>query len=103
MGAHQFVLPRPTDGQVKVLDLLLEGYTNTEIGQKLFLAEDTVKTHVKKASHDVMARNRTHLAVIYTLWKFGKWDMWPKWDARRRYHSAHCAIFKDQYCDCAER
>lgn len=93
---------RPTEGEVKVLDLLIAGYSNEAIGHKLQLATHTVKTHIKRASVDVGARSRTHLAVIYATWKYGHWE-YPKWDARRREHSNACNIFKDETCDCQER
>lgn len=93
---------RPTEPQVKVLDLLADGYGNAEIAHKLGLSEDTVKTHLKAASHGVMARNRTHLAVMYVEWKLGLREQ-PSWDARRREHHAACSIFKDENCDCAQR
>lgn len=33
--------------QVQVLQLLLDGHSNREISQRLFLSEETIKTHVK--------------------------------------------------------
>lgn len=93
---------KPTEPQVRVLDLLIQGYSNAEIARKLGLGEDTVKTHLKLASHSVMARNRTHLAVMYVEWKQGIREQ-PSWDARRREHYVACSIFKDANCDCAKR
>lgn len=37
-----------TDRRRQVLDLLVEGLSNKEIGARLYLTEDTVKTHVHK-------------------------------------------------------
>lgn len=95
--------PRPTEAQVEVLDLLIKGYTNKEIGNKLSLSEHTIKTHLRRAGMDVMSRNRSHLAVIYAMWKILRLDKWPKWDARRRDHVVSCTIFKGQSCDFTER
>lgn len=97
------ILARPTEAETRVLDKLIEGLSNEEISSTLHIAENTVKTHLRRATRDVRARNRTDLAVIYTKWKYGKWDLWPRWDARRRNHSTACAIFKDtDTCDCTK-
>ena len=42
-----------------VLRLLAEGYSNEEIGAKLFLSPETIRTHVAKATRKLGARNRT--------------------------------------------
>lgn len=99
------VLPRPTEAEVNVLDQLIEGYSNEQIGKRLYLATNTVKTHIRHAARDVGARNRVHLAMIYARWKLGKLDNWPKWDGRRREHSGYCDIFhkEDGTCDCTQQ
>jgi DNA-binding NarL/FixJ family response regulator len=47
-----------------VLQLVAEGYTNTEIAGLLCLAESTVKTHVKHILSKVDARDRAQAVVI---------------------------------------
>lgn len=37
-----------TEREIEVLQLMSEGLTNGEIGEKLFLSEDTVKTHARR-------------------------------------------------------
>lgn len=53
-----------TDREREVLTLLGRGLSNTEIGQTLFIAEQTVKTHVGKVLAKIGARDRVH-AVIF--------------------------------------
>ena len=47
-----------------VLQLVAEGYTNTEIAVLLCLAESTVKTHVKHILSKIDARDRAQAVVI---------------------------------------
>ena len=57
-------LPEPlTDREREVLDLVCEGLSNLEIGERLFLAESTVKTHVKAVLGKTGCRNRVELIV----------------------------------------
>lgn len=51
----------------EVLGILIEaGATNLEIGQRLFITESTVKAHVAQATRKLGARNRTHLALLWS-------------------------------------
>lgn len=61
--------------EVEVLQELLNGYTNQQIGERLFIATDTVKTHLGHIIDKLQARDRTHAAVI-GLW-LGLVD-WPE-------------------------
>lgn len=47
----------------EVLKLMVEGMTNKEIGEQLFISRDTVKTHIKHLMEKLAARDRTHAAV----------------------------------------
>jgi DNA-binding CsgD family transcriptional regulator len=49
-----------TPHMVRVLDLASRGYTNEEIGRKLYLSEHTVKTHLKRLNCRLQARGRAH-------------------------------------------
>lgn len=49
-----------------VVVLICEGLTNAEIARRLFISTETVKSHVLKTLPRVGARNRTHLAVLWT-------------------------------------
>ena len=43
-----------------MLHLVSYGLSNGEIGRKLFLSEDTVKTHLRRAYRTIGARDRAH-------------------------------------------
>ena len=50
---------RLTVREVDVLSLLAEGLTHEEIGRRLTISAETVRTHVRKAADRLDARNRT--------------------------------------------
>ncbi|GAA2972771.1 DNA-binding NarL/FixJ family response regulator [Microbacterium terrae] len=58
------VLAELTDREREVLVLLGKGLSNSEIGSTLFIAEQTVKTHVGKVLAKIGARDRVQ-AVIF--------------------------------------
>lgn len=54
------IAPRPLSHREKqILGLVVLGFTNREIAQKLFLAESTVKTHLSSAFRKIDARSRS--------------------------------------------
>jgi len=53
-----------TDRQVQVLREVARGATNAEIAAKLFLSEETVKTHVRHLLAALGARSRAHAVAI---------------------------------------
>lgn len=53
-----------TPREKEVLELLVEGLTNREIGKELFISEQTVKNHVSAIIHKLGASDRTQAAVI---------------------------------------
>lgn len=55
---------RVTERQRQVLRLVACGLSNLEIGQRLFLAEDTVKTILRLMFRELGARNRAHAVAI---------------------------------------
>lgn len=59
MGTTRNGTPELTVREREVLRLLAEGYSNEEIGKVLFIAPDTVRTHVKKSCRKLGARTRT--------------------------------------------
>ncbi len=52
-----------TDRELDVLELIVAGYSNAEIGEKLFLSLGTVKTHVRNILAKMAASDRTQAAV----------------------------------------
>ena len=54
----------PTNREVEVLQLISEGLVNREIGHRLFLSEETVKSHVRHLLAKLQARSRAHAVAI---------------------------------------
>ena len=54
----------PTRREIEVLRLVSEGLGNREIGQRLFLSEETVKSHVRHLLAKLQARSRAHAVAI---------------------------------------
>jgi len=53
-----------TRRETEVLQLIADGLGNREIAQQLFLAEETVKTHVRNVLTKLQARSRSHAVAI---------------------------------------
>jgi DNA-binding NarL/FixJ family response regulator len=51
----------PTPQQERVLELAAQGFTNHEIGERLFISESTVRFHVQKLKAKFDARTKTEL------------------------------------------
>lgn len=62
-----------TGRERQVLSLVAEGDTNVEIGQRLFISADTVKTHLRSLCRKLQARDRTHAAVLGLRWGLIDW------------------------------
>ena len=54
----------PTMREIEVLQLISEGLVNREIGHRLFLSEETVKSHVRHLLAKLQARSRAHAVAI---------------------------------------
>jgi DNA-binding NarL/FixJ family response regulator len=65
-------LARLSDQERKVLVLIAEGLTNRQIGEKLFLAEKTVKNYVTSILSKLGMERRTEAAVFAATSGFGK-------------------------------
>jgi two-component system response regulator DevR len=61
---HSDPLAHLTDQEHKVFDLIGEGLTNRQIGERLFLAEKTVKNYVSKVLAKLQMERRTQAAVL---------------------------------------
>jgi len=58
--------------QLEVLQLLLDGCTNREIGAKLCLGDETIKTHVTHIMRAFNAKTRTQAAAEAGRWGYRK-------------------------------
>jgi DNA-binding NarL/FixJ family response regulator len=56
-----------SDREMEIVRLIVEGATNKEIAQKLFIAENTVKVHVKNILTKLELRNRQQLVAYAVL------------------------------------
>ena len=54
----------PTAREIEVLQLVADGLVNREIGQRLFLSEETVKSHVRHLLAKLQARSRAHAVSV---------------------------------------
>lgn len=56
--------PDPTPREIEVLQLVADGLVNREIGERLFLSEETVKSHVRHLLAKLQARSRAHAVAV---------------------------------------
>jgi DNA-binding NarL/FixJ family response regulator len=59
-------LPNLTDREREIFALIGEGLTNRQIGQRLYLAEKTVKNHISRLLAKLGVERRIQAAVIAT-------------------------------------
>ena len=52
------------DREIEVLQLIADGCVNREIGQRLSISEETVKSHIRHLLARLCARNRAHAVSI---------------------------------------
>ena len=57
-------LREPTGREIEVLQFISDGLVNREIGVRLFLSEETVKSHVRHLLAKLQARSRAHAVAI---------------------------------------
>jgi DNA-binding NarL/FixJ family response regulator len=50
--------------EVEVLQLVADGFTNIEISERLFLSEETIKSHIRHILGKLQARCRAHAVAI---------------------------------------
>jgi DNA-binding NarL/FixJ family response regulator len=53
-----------TERELEVLEFIVQGYTNNEIAQKLYLSLGTIKVHVRGILNKLCASDRTQAAVL---------------------------------------
>ena len=54
----------PTAREIEVLQLVSQGLANREIGDRLYLSEETVKSHVRHLLAKLQARSRAHAVAV---------------------------------------
>jgi DNA-binding NarL/FixJ family response regulator len=54
----------PTVREIEVLQLVSDGLVNRDIGLRLFLSEETVKSHVRHLLAKLQARSRAHAVAV---------------------------------------
>jgi DNA-binding CsgD family transcriptional regulator len=64
MSASDVGAVRLTTRELQVLGLLADGLQLEEIGDRLGIGSETVRTHLRKASERLGAANRTHAVAI---------------------------------------
>ena len=64
--AHNAILDGLTEQERRILQLIGEGLTNREIGQRMYLAEKTVKNYVSNLLAKLGLQRRTQVAVLAT-------------------------------------
>lgn len=55
----------PTRRHLEILTLLAEGLTREQIGERLFISANTVKSHLHTLASELGARNAVHLVTIF--------------------------------------
>lgn len=64
-GLEQFVEETDlTDRELEILRLIVDGYSNSAIADRLFISLGTVKTHVRNILNKLCASDRTQAAVM---------------------------------------
>jgi DNA-binding NarL/FixJ family response regulator len=63
---NQVPMPKLTDRELDVLRLVSRGLNNREIGQQLFISENTVKNHIRNILDKLQLHSRME-AVVYAV------------------------------------
>jgi DNA-binding NarL/FixJ family response regulator len=53
-----------TERELNVLQLVADGLVNREIGQQLYLSEETIKSHVRRLLAKLQARSRAQAVAV---------------------------------------
>jgi DNA-binding NarL/FixJ family response regulator len=63
---HRMLLPRLTDRELEVLRFVAKGLSNREIAKELYIAENTVKNHVRNILEKLHLHSRME-AVVFAM------------------------------------
>jgi DNA-binding NarL/FixJ family response regulator len=55
---------QPTERQLEILQLIADGFSNGEIARRLFITEETCKSHVRAMLGRLQARSRAEAVAI---------------------------------------
>ena len=50
------------------------GYTNKEMGLRLYISAETAKTHIHNAMNKFGVNSKTELRLLFAGWDFSAWD-----------------------------
>jgi PAS domain S-box-containing protein len=50
--------------ELEILQLMADGFENSQISRQLFISKETVKTHIRRLLHKLRARSRTHAVAL---------------------------------------
>ena len=64
LRAHVAAPRRPSDREIQVIELVVAGSTNAEVGARLGLSEKTVESHLRRLFDRYGLQSRTELAVL---------------------------------------
>jgi LuxR family transcriptional regulator, maltose regulon positive regulatory protein len=65
LSAHDPVFVEPlTHKELRILELLAEGLSNTKIGKRLLVSQNTVRTHLRNLNVKLDAANRTQAVAV---------------------------------------
>ena len=53
-----------TRKEIRILELLAEGYSNAAMAEKLFVSDSTVRTHLRNINTKLGARSRTQAVAL---------------------------------------
>jgi LuxR family maltose regulon positive regulatory protein len=54
----------PSDREIAVLQLVSQGLINREIGRRLYISEETVKSHIRQIFAKLPAGSRAHAVAV---------------------------------------
>lgn len=63
-GAHRRPMPRLTQRQQQVLELLAHGYSTAQIAETLQIAEETARNHIRLLLNELRVRSRLEAVVV---------------------------------------
>jgi DNA-binding NarL/FixJ family response regulator len=61
---ESIIFNKLTDREIEVTRLIMQGKSNPEIAQELFISESTVKNHISNILHKLDMKDRVELAIL---------------------------------------